>query len=55
MSQDQSTLTQNNNQIKIALGSDQEGFQLKGLILNHLQQKGYDVVDYGTYSTNDTS
>ncbi len=36
---------------KIAVGSDHGGFNLKGKIINFLQAKGYEVKDFGTYST----
>jgi ribose 5-phosphate isomerase B len=34
----------------IALGCDHAGFILKNPILNHLREKGYDVLDFGTNS-----
>jgi ribose 5-phosphate isomerase B len=34
----------------IALGCDHAGFILKNPILNHLREKGYDVLDFGTDS-----
>ncbi|MGX6590577.1 ribose 5-phosphate isomerase B [Cetobacterium ceti] len=37
--------------MKIALGADHGGYQLKEIIKKHLESKGYDVVDKGTYST----
>lgn len=36
--------------MKIGLGSDHGGFQLKGIIKEYLEQKGYEIVDYGTHS-----
>jgi len=36
---------------KIAIGSDHGGFNLKGKIIKHLEEKGYEVQDFGTYST----
>lgn len=36
--------------IKIAIGSDHGGFDYKASIIKALQDKGYDVVDMGTYS-----
>lgn len=36
--------------MKIALGADHGGFELKEFIKNYLQEKGYDVVDCGTYN-----
>lgn len=37
--------------MKIALGSDHGGFGLKQEIISHLEKKGYEIKDYGTYST----
>ncbi len=34
----------------IALGSDHAGFHLKEMIKAHLQTKGYQIADFGTYS-----
>ncbi len=36
--------------MKIAIGSDHAGFELKEKVLRHLQEKGWDVKDYGAYS-----
>ena len=36
---------------KIAIGSDHGGFNLKNKIIKHLEEKSYEVKDYGTYST----
>ncbi|MBR1680392.1 ribose 5-phosphate isomerase B [bacterium] len=36
---------------KIAIGSDHGGFNLKNKIIKFLEEKGYEVKDYGTYST----
>lgn len=36
---------------KIAIGSDHGGFNLKGKIIKFLEEKGYEVKDYGTYTT----
>lgn len=36
---------------KIALGADHAGFELKEVIKQHLQSKGYAVVDCGTHSS----
>ncbi len=36
--------------MKIAIGSDHAGFDLKELIKNHLQEKGIDVIDVGTHT-----
>ncbi len=35
----------------IVVGSDHGGFHLKETVKNHLLEKGYEVVDCGTYST----
>lgn len=39
------------DKIKIAIGSDHGGFEYKASIIKALQDKGYDVVDMGTYSS----
>ena len=36
---------------KIALGADHAGFELKEVIKQHLQSRGYTVVDCGTHSS----
>lgn len=36
--------------MKIAVGSDHAGFSLKEEVVKHLQKKGYDFKDFGTYS-----
>jgi ribose 5-phosphate isomerase B len=36
--------------MKIALGSDHAGFELKEAIKKHLLEEGYDVLDEGTHS-----
>ena len=36
--------------MKIALGSDHAGFCLKEVLKSYLQEKGFDVKDFGTYS-----
>lgn len=36
---------------KIIIASDHGGFNLKNQIVNHLKEKGYDIEDYGCYST----
>ncbi|MGI6623085.1 MAG: ribose 5-phosphate isomerase B [Clostridiaceae bacterium] len=38
--------------MKIALGSDHGGFELKESIKAYLLEKGYEVEDFGTYDTN---
>lgn len=40
--------------MKIALGADHGGFLLKEEVKNHLESKGYDIKDFGTYSTEST-
>ena len=35
--------------MKIAIGSDHGGFELKGKLIAHLNENGYEVVDCGTY------
>ena len=34
----------------ISLGTDHAGYQLKEVVKNHLEKKGYQVADYGTFS-----
>ena len=36
--------------MKIALGSDHGGFNLKNHLVEYLKQNGHDVIDYGTYT-----
>ncbi|KAB3530886.1 ribose 5-phosphate isomerase B [Alkaliphilus serpentinus] len=36
--------------MKIALGSDHGGYELKETIKKHLEEKGYTVMDFGTHS-----
>lgn len=36
--------------MKIGLGADHAGFSLKNELVKHLENKGYEVVDYGTDS-----
>jgi ribose 5-phosphate isomerase B len=36
--------------MKIAIGSDHAGFELKEAIKKHLEEKGYEVIDEGTHS-----
>ena len=40
--------------MKIAIGSDHGGYELKELIKKHLQEKGLDVKDFGTDSAEST-
>jgi ribose 5-phosphate isomerase B len=37
--------------MKIAIGSDHVGYELKRQIIEHLVQKGIEVKDFGSYST----
>lgn len=37
--------------MKIAIGSDHAGYELKTALIQHLQDSGHDVVDFGTDST----
>jgi len=37
--------------MKIVIGCDHAGFALKGLVINHLTEKGHSVIDVGTDST----
>jgi len=36
---------------KIAIGSDHGGFELKKYVIEHLEKNGYEVKDFGTYSS----
>ena len=36
--------------MRIAIGSDHGGFEQKAEVIKHLKEKGYEVVDVGTYS-----
>ena len=36
--------------MKIAIGSDHAGFALKEIITKYLQQKGFEIKDFGTFS-----
>lgn len=38
--------------MKIALGADHGGFDLKEKILTHLKNQGYECIDLGTYDSN---
>jgi ribose 5-phosphate isomerase B len=34
----------------ISLGTDHAGYQLKELVKSHLEMKGYQIIDFGTFS-----
>ena len=36
--------------MKVAIGCDHGGFQLKNAIMKYLEDKGYEYKDFGTYS-----
>ena len=36
--------------MKIALGSDHAGLDLKNSIIEHLKSNGHEIIDYGTYT-----
>ena len=36
--------------MKVIIGSDHAGFNYKGILIKELQDKGYDVLDMGTYN-----
>jgi len=36
--------------VKIAIGSDHAGFQYKEIVKKHLEEKGFEVLDKGTFS-----
>lgn len=40
--------------MKIAIGCDHVGFELKGKVIEHLKEKGLEVVDFGTNSSERT-
>lgn len=40
--------------MKIAIGSDHAGFELRKAIIQHLQSKGLEVMDFGTHSPEST-
>lgn len=37
--------------MKIAIGSDHGGFDLKNILIDHLKKNNYTVLDYGCYTT----
>ena len=38
-------------EMKVALASDHRGFKLKNFLIESLKSKGYETIDFGTYST----
>ncbi|HZK54615.1 MAG TPA: ribose 5-phosphate isomerase B [Desulfosporosinus sp.] len=38
--------------MRVALGSDHGGYELKKVILKHLEAQGFKVEDFGTYTSN---
>ena len=40
--------------MKIAIGSDHAGYELKSRVVAHLNDQGYDILDKGTNSTDST-
>lgn len=36
--------------MKLAIGNDHVGYEMKLEIIRHLEERGYEVVDYGAYS-----
>ncbi len=38
--------------MRIGIGSDHRGFRLKNFLISQLKNKGMEVVDFGTYSSN---
>jgi len=40
--------------MKIAIGSDHAGYELRKVIVQHLQSKGLEVIDVGTYKPEST-
>ena len=38
----------------IAIGGDHAGYDLKGILVDYLQKKGYSIKDFGTYSEEST-
>ena len=37
--------------MKIVIGCDHAGYNIKNAVVKHVEEKGYEVVDVGTYST----
>jgi len=40
--------------MKIAIGSDHAGYDLKGILIAHLRKRNFEVVDLGTHSNDST-
>jgi len=40
--------------MKISIGADHAGFEMKGRVKEYLESRGHDVVDVGTYSAEST-
>jgi ribose 5-phosphate isomerase B len=40
--------------LKIGIGGDHAGFKLKSKVMEHLKEKGHEVVDFGTHSEEST-
>jgi ribose 5-phosphate isomerase B len=40
--------------MKISIGSDHAGFNYKQRIIEHLKEKGHEVIDFGTHSADST-
>ena len=38
------------SEMRLAVGGDHAGFSMKGPVIEYLQSKGHEVIDYGTYS-----
>ncbi len=38
--------------MKVVVGSDHGGFELKEILKKHLSDKGFDIIDVGAYDTN---
>ena len=42
------------DQMKVAIGSDHGGYQLKELVYQHLQETGVEITDFGTHNEDST-
>jgi len=45
-----SSFSVTNSQLKIAIGSDHTGVKIKKVVFEFLKQKGYDLIDVGTFT-----